>query len=104
MCCCVLSLIFVFVAYKINLGRKDFIMTKKIFVLFLLVIGFVCGARAELKVDILAGATEPISIAVQKFEVADGVRKAGKEGRVAGPARCGYEPWRFFRLRRAQAD
>lgn len=36
--------------------------------------------------------------------VADGVRKAGKEGRVAGPALCGYEPWRFFRLRRAQAD
>lgn len=50
-------------------------MMKKIFVLFLLVIGFVCGARAELKVDIVAGATEPISIAVQKFEVADGVRK-----------------------------
>lgn len=36
--------------------------------------------------------------------VAVGVRKAGKEGRVAGPALCGYEPWRFFRLRRAQAD
>ena len=28
------------------------------------------SARAELKVDIVAGATEPISIAVQKFEVA----------------------------------
>ena len=36
--------------------------------------------------------------------VADGVRAAGKEGRVAGPALCGYEPWRFLRLRKAQAD
>lgn len=35
----------------------------------------VCGgARAELKVDIVAGAAEPVPIAVQKFEVADGVR------------------------------
>ena len=32
------------------------------------------GARAELKVDIVAGAAEPVPIAVQKFEVADGVR------------------------------
>ena len=30
---------------------------------------FVCGARAELKIDIIAGAASPISIAVQKFEV-----------------------------------
>ena len=44
-------------------------MMKKIFVSFLLVVGFVCGARAELKVDIVAGATEPISIAVQKFQM-----------------------------------
>lgn len=32
------------------------------------------GARAELKVDIIAGAAEPISIAVQKFETAGDVR------------------------------
>lgn len=30
---------------------------------------FVFPARAELKVDIIAGATEPISVAVQKFEI-----------------------------------
>lgn len=43
-------------------------MMKKI-ILFL--VGFIClcgGARAELKVDIIAGAAEPIPVAVQKFE------------------------------------
>ena len=30
---------------------------------------FVFPAHAELKVDIIAGATEPISVAVQKFEI-----------------------------------
>ena len=34
-------------------------------------------ARAELKVDIIAGAAEPISIAVQKFEVSDDVPAKG---------------------------
>lgn len=43
-------------------------MLKKIVALFMLVASFTVPAHAELKVDIIAGATEPISIAVQKFE------------------------------------
>ncbi len=44
-------------------------MLKKILTLFVLSVIAVMPVRAELKVDIIAGATEPISIAVQKFEV-----------------------------------
>ena len=43
-------------------------MFKKVLALFMLAVFFSVPARAELKVDIIAGATEPISIAVQKFE------------------------------------
>lgn len=42
--------------------------------MFVLVALAVLPARAELKVDIVAGAANPISIAVQKFEVAGDVR------------------------------
>lgn len=43
-------------------------MFKKVLAIFMLAVFFSVPARAELKVDIIAGATEPISIAVQKFE------------------------------------
>ncbi len=49
-------------------------MRQKIFALFILCMTIVTGARAELHVDIVAGAAEPIPIAVQKFERGDGVR------------------------------
>ncbi len=49
-------------------------MIKKILTGFLLMVSFVVPSYAELKVDIVAGAADPISIAVQKFEVTDGVR------------------------------
>lgn len=49
-------------------------MIKKILTGFLLMVSFVIPSYAELKVDIVAGAAEPIPIAVQKFEVTDGVR------------------------------
>lgn len=49
-------------------------MIKKILTGFLLMVSFVVPSHAELKVDIVAGAADPISIAVQKFEVTDGVR------------------------------
>lgn len=47
-------------------------MLKKILSLFILGVAFALPAHAELKVDIIAGATEPISIAVQKFELGAG--------------------------------
>ncbi len=47
-------------------------MLKKILMLCALCVGLIVPARAELKVDIVAGGAEPISIAVQRFEVADG--------------------------------
>lgn len=47
-------------------------MLKKIFMLCALCVGVILPARAELKVDIVAGGADPISIAVQRFEVADG--------------------------------
>jgi TolB protein len=50
-------------------------MMKKIFTGFLLLLLMVLPVRAELKVDIVAGALEPTSIAVQKFETGDGVNK-----------------------------
>lgn len=48
-------------------------MLKKL-LLFALGLVMVLPARAELKVDIVAGAANPISIAVQKFEVSGDVR------------------------------
>lgn len=49
-------------------------MLKRIWIAMLALCVFVAPARAELKVDIIAGAAEPISIAIQKFETGDGVR------------------------------
>ncbi len=49
-------------------------MRQKIFALFALFMMIMPAARAELHVDIVAGAAEPIPIAVQKFERDDGVR------------------------------
>ncbi len=48
-------------------------MLKKIAKLLLIVNCslFICSANAELKVDIIAGGTDPISIAIQKFETDD---------------------------------
>ncbi len=48
-------------------------MLKKILSVLAVCALFVVPARAELKVDIIAGATEPISIAVLKFETTGGV-------------------------------
>lgn len=48
-------------------------MLKKIFAVFAFVFAFAFSARAELKVDIVAGALEPTSVAVQKFETGAGV-------------------------------
>ena len=47
-------------------------MLKKILSVFMLCFAFALPARAELKVDIIAGSVEPISVAVQKFELQDG--------------------------------
>lgn len=47
-------------------------LKKIIFAVFAFAISFIPFAHAELKVDIVAGATEPISVAVQKFETALG--------------------------------
>jgi len=44
-------------------------MLKRLLCTLVGVILFAMPARAELKVDIIAGATDPISIAVQKFEI-----------------------------------
>ena len=49
-------------------------MLKKILSVFVMMFSLVLPAHAELKVDIVAGAAEPISIAVLKFETADGVK------------------------------
>ena len=54
--------------------RKD--MFRKIFAVFAVVFAFVFSAHAELKVDIVAGALAPTSIAVQKFETGAGVSSA----------------------------
>lgn len=48
-------------------------MLKRIFALVVLCALFIMPALAELKVDIIAGATDPISIAVQKFERGENV-------------------------------
>ena len=49
-------------------------MLKKILSVLALLVFFIIPAHAELKVDIIAGATELTSIAVLKFEVEDGAR------------------------------
>ena len=49
-------------------------MLKKILSVFVMMLSLVLPAHAELKVDIVAGAAEPISIAVLKFETVDGVK------------------------------
>lgn len=49
-------------------------MLKKMLSFLVLAALVILPANAELKVDIVAGAARPISIAVQKFEVADNVR------------------------------
>lgn len=51
-------------------------MFKKIVAVFALCFAFVFAAYAELKVDIVAGALEPTSVAVQKFETGKGVAVA----------------------------
>lgn len=48
-------------------------MLKKIFALVVMIAAYVLPANAELKVDIIAGAAQPISIAVQKFETVGNV-------------------------------
>ena len=50
-------------------------MMKRILGVFILLLTVAQPVHAELKVDIVAGAAEPIAIAVQKFETTDGVRK-----------------------------
>ena len=54
-------------------------MMKKIFALVWACALFVLPARAELKVDIVAGAADPISIAVLKFETPDGADSVDAE-------------------------
>ena len=54
-------------------------MFKKIIAVFMLSVLAILPVRAELKVDIVAGAAEPISIAVLKFETTDGVKSKDAE-------------------------
>ena len=54
-------------------------MFKKFLSFLLLCCCVILPAHAELKVDIIAGATEPISIAVQKFETVGNVSKDDAE-------------------------
>ena len=49
-------------------------MIKKILLICMALIFFVGTSNAELKVDIIAGAAEPISVAVQKFETVGDVK------------------------------
>lgn len=51
-------------------------MFKKVFAVFALCFAFVLPCRGELKVDIVAGALDPTSVAVQKFETGAGVAAA----------------------------
>lgn len=51
-------------------------MIKKILGLFMFLCVTVMPAHAELKVDIIAGAVEPISVAVQKIETVGNVSSA----------------------------
>lgn len=52
---------------------KDIRMLKKFLLALVACATFVSGARAEIKVDIIAGAAEPISVAVQKIETVGNV-------------------------------
>lgn len=54
----------------IDTRKGNHMLKKIIYAIFACAVLFSAPVRAELKVDIVAGATEPISIAVQKFEVA----------------------------------
>ena len=51
-------------------------MLKKLLIMCVLSVVVILPGHAELKVDIVAGATEPVSIAVQKFETGDGVKSS----------------------------
>lgn len=51
-------------------------MLKKLLLMIVCIVGLARPAIAELKVDIVAGGTEPVSVAVQKFETSDGVKSA----------------------------
>ncbi len=64
----------VFRMLRIDNGRKN--MLKKIVVAFAMFFAFVLPSHAELKVDIVAGAVSPTSVAVQKFETGAGVAVA----------------------------
>ncbi len=64
-----------FSAYRISLVIERIFTMKKLFISALLIVSFILPVRAELKVDIVAGAAQPISIAVQKFESASGVSR-----------------------------
>ena len=54
-------------------------MLKKILAVFAICFAVVFSAHAELKVDIVAGALDPTSIAIQKFERGDGVSSSDAE-------------------------
>lgn len=62
-----------------NIIGKEFLMLKKILSLFILCMVFAVPAHAELRVDIIAGATEPISIAIQKLETVGDVSNKDAE-------------------------
>lgn len=74
---CVFDLIFLCYGYKIVLIFtiwKGVFMLKKALAVFILCAMVILPVRAELKVDIVAGGTNPISIAMQKVERGDEVR------------------------------
>lgn len=54
-------------------------MFKKFIVGLVVWVACVCSAHAELKVDIVAGGADPISVAVLKFERADGIPASSAE-------------------------
>ena len=62
-----------FLLYIDYIWKGFFIMFKKILSVLVMCAAVIVPARAELKVDIIAGATEPISIAVQKLETVGNV-------------------------------
>ncbi len=49
-------------------------MLKRLFLSMILCVGVCFSARAELKVDIIAGGVNPVSIAIQKFENENGAK------------------------------
>ena len=75
-----LSLIFGFCVYKIcRVHGKGFYMFKKILSFIIVMFLGVLPLRAELKVDIVAVALDPISIAIQDFELVNGARRRDAE-------------------------